>query len=68
MLRALRRRICPVSAGSGPIGPNCRPHRAGKGGFNAQGWTQGGLNLLAVSEIPADELEQFVVELRRRTE
>ncbi len=44
------------------------PHRASESGFNAQGWTHGGLNFLAVSEIPAAELEQFAGEFRKRTE
>jgi anti-sigma factor RsiW len=44
------------------------PRRAGENGFSAQGWTQGGLNFLAVSEIPASDLEQFVGEFRKRTE
>jgi anti-sigma factor RsiW len=40
----------------------------GKGnGYNARGWSQGGLNFLAVSEISAAELEQFVGEFRNRT-
>jgi anti-sigma factor RsiW len=44
------------------------PHRASESGFNAQGWTQGGLNFLAVSEIPVADLEQFTGEFRKRTE
>jgi anti-sigma factor RsiW len=44
------------------------PHTASEGGFNAQGWTHGGLNFLAVSEIPAGELEQFAGEYRKRTQ
>jgi anti-sigma factor RsiW len=44
------------------------PSSASESGFSAQGWTQGGLNFLAVSEIPAADLEQFVGEFRRRTE
>jgi anti-sigma factor RsiW len=44
------------------------PRHASKSGFSAQGWTQGGLNFLAVSEIPAAELEQFAAEFRKRTE
>jgi anti-sigma factor RsiW len=44
------------------------PRSASQNGFSAQGWTHGGLNFLAVSEIPAGELEQFAGEFRRRTE
>jgi anti-sigma factor RsiW len=44
------------------------PGSANASGFSAQGWEQGGLNFLAVSEIPAADLEQFVGEFRRRTE
>ena len=44
------------------------PHSASESGFNAQGWTHGGLNFLAVSEIPAADLEQFAAEFRKRTE
>jgi anti-sigma factor RsiW len=44
------------------------PHSASESGFNAQGWTQGGLNFLAVSEIPAADLKQFADEFRKRTE
>jgi anti-sigma factor RsiW len=44
------------------------PHSASESGFSAQGWTHGGLNFLAVSEIPAAELEQFAGEFRKRVE
>jgi anti-sigma factor RsiW len=44
------------------------PSNASKSGFSAQGWTQDGLNFLAVSEIPATDLEQFVGEFRKRTQ
>jgi anti-sigma factor RsiW len=44
------------------------PDSASESGFNARGWTHGGLNFLAVSEIPAAELEQFAGEFRKRTE
>jgi anti-sigma factor RsiW len=44
------------------------PARDGKGyGYNALSWSQGGLNFLAVSEISAAELGQFVPEYRERT-
>jgi anti-sigma factor RsiW len=49
-------------------GSSSVPRRAGENGFSAQGWTKGGLNFLAVSEIPASDLEQFVGEFRKRTE
>jgi anti-sigma factor RsiW len=44
------------------------PNSASESGFNAQGWTNGGLNFLAVSEIPAADLEQFVGEYKKRTQ
>jgi anti-sigma factor RsiW len=44
------------------------PHSASGNGFSAQGWAHGGLNFLAVSEIPAADLEQFADEFRKRTE
>jgi anti-sigma factor RsiW len=44
------------------------PNSASESGFSAQGWTNGGLNFLAVSEIPAADLEQFVGEYRKRTQ
>jgi anti-sigma factor RsiW len=40
--------------------------RGRENGYNAESWSQGGLNFLAVSEIPATELEQFIGEYRRR--
>jgi anti-sigma factor RsiW len=43
------------------------PH-ASESGFNALGWTQGGLNFIAVSEIPTTDLEQFVGEYKKRTQ
>jgi anti-sigma factor RsiW len=42
--------------------------RAGESGFQAESWSQGGLNFLAVSEIPATELADFTAEYRRRTQ
>jgi anti-sigma factor RsiW len=44
------------------------PRRAARNGYSALGWTEGGLDFLAVSEIPESDLEQFVGEFRRRTE
>ncbi len=43
------------------------PTRHGEGnGYYAESWSQGGLNFLAVSEIPAAELAQFTGEYRSR--
>jgi anti-sigma factor RsiW len=42
--------------------------KASESGFNSLGWTQGGLNFIAVSEIPTTDLEQFVGEYRKRTQ
>jgi anti-sigma factor RsiW len=39
----------------------------GKDGYHAESWSQGGLNFLAVSEIPATELNQFIQAYRSRT-
>ena len=39
--------------------------RSGHAGYNLEGWSEAGLNFLAVSEIPADELDQFVQAVRR---
>jgi anti-sigma factor RsiW len=44
------------------------PRGASEGGYSARGWTQGGLSFLAVSDIPAADLEAFAAALRRRTE
>jgi anti-sigma factor RsiW len=44
------------------------PASANESGFNARGWTLGGLNFLAVSEIPKADLEQFVGEYKKRTQ
>jgi anti-sigma factor RsiW len=53
--------IWPASAG--PVAA-----RAGReSGFNATSWSQADLNYVAVSEIPADELERFVSAYRART-
>jgi anti-sigma factor RsiW len=37
-------------------------------GYHASGWSQSGLNFIAVSEISAEELEQFVANYRSRTQ
>jgi anti-sigma factor RsiW len=43
-------------------------HRARENGYTAIAWSRAGLNFVAVSEISADELEQFVGAFRGRTE
>jgi anti-sigma factor RsiW len=35
------------------------PRHTSRNGYNAETWSQAGLNFLAVSEIPATELKQF---------
>lgn len=42
--------------------------RAARDGFNVETWTQAGLNFVAVSEIPATELAEFVELFRKRTQ
>jgi anti-sigma factor RsiW len=42
--------------------------RGKQNGYSARTWSQGGLNFLAVSEIPAEELEQFISAYRGRTQ
>jgi anti-sigma factor RsiW len=37
-------------------------------GYNVSSWSQADLNFVAVSEIPADELEKFVTAYRTRTQ
>jgi anti-sigma factor RsiW len=37
-------------------------------GYSARTWSQGGLNFMAVSEIPGEELDQFIAVYRSRTE
>ncbi len=39
-------------------------HRSGRDGYNTESWTRGDLNFLAVSEIPAGELDQFTAAFR----
>lgn len=51
--------IWPAARGAVPAGT------AGESGYSVESWSQGGLNFLAVSEIPASELGQFVGEYRR---
>jgi anti-sigma factor RsiW len=48
--------------GNRPVGNSS----ARRDGYGARAWSQGGLNFLAVSEIPEEELEQFVAGFRAR--
>jgi len=59
-LHAINLFVWPAADGSVPT------HRGAENGFNAESWSQGGLNFLAVSEIPATELDQFAAEYRNR--
>jgi anti-sigma factor RsiW len=43
------------------------PAHAGIDGYHGETWSEGGLNFLAVSEIPAPELDQFIRDYRSRT-
>jgi anti-sigma factor RsiW len=61
-LHAINVFVWPAQEATSPT-PN-----ASESGFNALGWTQGGLNFVAVSEIPTTDLEQFVAEYRKRTQ
>jgi anti-sigma factor RsiW len=61
-LHAIKVFVWPA-AGAPPV-----PRRAAKNGYCALGWTNDGLDFLAVSEIPEADLEQFVGEFRKRTE
>jgi anti-sigma factor RsiW len=64
-----RRRLHAINVFFWPADETASPlSDASKSGFNAQGWSHGGLNFLAVSEIPADDLDQFVREYRKRTQ
>lgn len=48
-----------------PAGRDSLPARpSARSGYNIEGWSQGDLNFLAVSEIPAAELSQFVAAFR----
>ncbi|HET7537810.1 MAG TPA: zf-HC2 domain-containing protein [Candidatus Didemnitutus sp.] len=48
-------------ASNGALGPR----QSAQQGYNTESWSQGGLNYLAVSEIPAGELANFVAAFRR---
>jgi anti-sigma factor RsiW len=60
-LHAINVFIWPAAGGTLPSRPR------GKNGYTAVGWQQGGLNFLAVSEIPAADLDRFIEEFRKRT-
>jgi anti-sigma factor RsiW len=49
-------------------GDGVASRRGKQDGYNARAWSQGGLNFLAVSEIPAEELDQFISAYRGRTQ
>jgi len=56
-----RRRQHAINLFIWPATPNAvSPRHAGLNGYHAQSWSQGGFNFLAVSEISAAELSQFV--------
>lgn len=63
-----RRRQHAINVFVWPQGTGPAPARqAREDGYNARMWSQGGLNFIAVSEIPGDELEQFAAAFRDRT-
>jgi anti-sigma factor RsiW len=51
-----------------PAGASAPPRGASRGGFSAAAWERGGLDFVAVSDIPAGELERFAGEFRKRSE
>ena len=63
-----RRRLHAINVFIWPASGSAAPGSASANGYAARGWTQGGLNFLAVSEIPASDLEQFAQDFRKRTE
>jgi anti-sigma factor RsiW len=52
--------VWPTAAGEIPA------RRGAEKGYNTEGWSQGGMNFLAVSEIPASDLAQFAAAYRAR--
>ncbi len=63
-----RRRLHSINLFVWPTADSQVPARAGRqDGYNARSWSQDGLNFLAVSEISAGELDQFIAEYRNRT-
>jgi anti-sigma factor RsiW len=53
--------VWPAAGGAIPA------RQVGKKGYQAESWSRDGLNFLAVSEIPAPELDQFASTYRDRT-
>jgi anti-sigma factor RsiW len=43
-----------------------RPRQKAADGYTAESWSQGGMNFLAVSEIPSADLDRFIAEYRKR--
>jgi anti-sigma factor RsiW len=61
------RRLHTVNLFVWPAAASAIPPRGGaEKGYNAEGWSQGGMNFLAVSEIPASDLAQFAATYRAR--
>ena len=64
-----RRRQHVINVFVWPVGESrFTPHGEREDGYNASTWSQSGLNFMAVSEIPAGELQQFIAAYRSRTE
>jgi anti-sigma factor RsiW len=42
--------------------------QTGRHGYHTETWSRGGLNFLAISEIPADEVAAFAAAFRARTQ
>lgn len=62
-----RRRLHPINLFVWPQGGSpAAPRKAKEDGYSARLWSQGGLNFMAVSEIPGDELDQFAEAYRQR--
>ncbi len=61
-----RRRQHAISLFVWPAGGSPAPaRRSARDGYNLEAWSDAGLDFLAVSEIPADELGQFVQAVQR---
>jgi anti-sigma factor RsiW len=61
------RRLHTINLFIWPAAAGAMPSRTGaEKGYNAEGWSQGGMNFLAVSEIPASDLAQFTAAYRAR--
>ncbi|MDB6114689.1 MAG: hypothetical protein JWQ62_1634 [Lacunisphaera sp.] len=60
-----RRRQHAINLFIWPANPDTLPIRqSARNGYHAESWAQGGLNFLAISEIPAAELSQFASAFR----